>query len=154
MMNDSLVVLQKEMSDIMRHAGPEATFPPNCFLTMKAEFVSYESRLSLIVSMPVLEESLNPMQTMQGGFLVAAFDNAFGPLSYLAARAPCVTTNLSAQFIRSIEPGDRLTVHARVASRSAQMLHMTAEAFNSKDKLVGVATAGAVVMRASSKFRS
>jgi uncharacterized protein (TIGR00369 family) len=151
MMNDSLAVLQKEMDDIMRHAGSEATFPPNCFLAMKAEFVSYESRLSLVVAMPVLEESLNPMRTMQGGFLLAAFDNAFGPLSYLAARAPCVTTNLNAQFIRTITPGDRLTVHARVASRGAQMLHMTAEAFNSKNKLVGVATAGATVMRLSSK---
>lgn len=149
MMNDSLVALQEEIENIMRHAGPGATFPPKCFLSMKAEFVSYESRQSLVITLPVLEESLNPMQMMQGGFLGAAFDNAFGPLSYLAARAPCATMNLSVQFIRPVEFRERLTVHAKVASRGIQVLHMTAEAFNSKNKLVAAAVAGAAIMRPS-----
>jgi uncharacterized protein (TIGR00369 family) len=147
MMNDPLAALQEELDEIMRHAGPGATFPPNCFRAMKAEFVAYESRQSLTVTMPVLEESLNPVQMMQGGVLGAAFDNAFGPLSYLAARTPCVTMNLSIQFIRPVEFGEHLTVHAKVASRGMQVLHMTAEAFNSKDKLVAAAVAGAAVMR-------
>lgn len=148
-MNDSLAALNEEIEEIMRQAGSGATFPPKCFLSMKAEFVSYESRQSLVITIPVLEQSLNPMQMMQGGFLVAAFDNAFGPLSYLAARVPCVTMNISAQFIRPVESGERLTVYAKVASRGAQVLHMTAEAFNSKNKLIAVATAGATVMRSS-----
>ncbi|HCA78314.1 MAG TPA: PaaI family thioesterase [Bacteroidetes bacterium] len=153
MMNDSLAVLQEEMEEIMRQAGGGATFPPKCFLSMKAEFVSYESRQSLIVTMPVLDESLNPVQMMQGGFIGAAFDNAFGPLSYLAARAPCATMNLSVQFIRPVELGERLTVHAKVASRGIQVLHMTAEAFNSKNKLVAAAVAGAAVMRSASQSK-
>ena len=152
-MNDSLAVLQEEMEEIMRQAGGGATFPPKCFLSMKAEFVSYESRQSLIVTMPVLDESLNPVQMMQGGFIGAAFDNAFGPLSYLAARAPCATMNLSVQFIRPVELGERLTVHAKVASRGIQVLHMTAEAFNSKNKLVAAAVAGAAVMRSASQSK-
>jgi uncharacterized protein (TIGR00369 family) len=147
MMNDSLIILEKEIQEMMRNAGRGATFPPNCFISMKAEFVTYDSRQSLTVTVPVLEESLNPMRTMQGGFLVAAFDNAFGPLSYLAARAPCVTVNLTTQFLRPVEVGDHLTVHAKVVSRGMQVLHMTAEAFNSKNKLVAVASAGASIMR-------
>ena len=67
----------------------------------------------------------------------------------LAARAPCVTMNLSTQFIRPVESGERLTVYAKAASRGAQVLHLTAEAFNSKNKLVAVATAGATVMHSS-----
>ena len=153
MMNDSLAVLQEEMEEIMRQAGGGATFPPKCCLSMKAEFVSYESRQSLIVTMPVLDESLNPVQMMQGGFIGAAFDNAFGPLSYLAARAPCPTMSLSLQFIRPGELGERLTVHAKVASRGIQVLHMTAEAFNSKNKLVAAAVAGAAVMRSASQSK-
>jgi uncharacterized protein (TIGR00369 family) len=146
-MNDSLGALHEELQNIVRRGGGGATFPPNCFVSMKAEFVSYESRQSLTVAMPVLEESLNPLRTMQGGFLAAAFDNAFGPLSYLAARAPCVTLNLNTQFIRAVEPGDRLTVHAKVISRGSRVLQMAAEAFNSRNKLVALATAGATVLQ-------
>lgn len=127
-------------------------FPPNCFVAMKAEFVHYESRNSLTASFPVMEESLNPLRMMQGGFLAAAFDNTFGPLSYLAARCPCVTINLTTQFIRPIEPGDRLMVTAKVVSRSMQVVHMTGEAFNSKNKLVAIGTALATVVKADPRL--
>ena len=124
-----------------------AKFPPNCFVSMQAKFVDYESRRSLTVVFPVLEESLNPLKTMQGGFIVAAFDNVFGPLSYLAARLPCVTLNLNTQFIRPIESGDQLTVRATVVSRNALVLQMTAEAFNSRNKVIATASATATVAR-------
>jgi acyl-coenzyme A thioesterase PaaI-like protein len=84
-MNTSLSILGEEIRELVRQNGMAGSFPPNCFIAMKAEFVVYESRRSLTVSFPVMEESLNPLRAMQGGFLVAAFDNVFGPLSYLAA---------------------------------------------------------------------
>jgi uncharacterized protein (TIGR00369 family) len=146
-MNASVKVLEEELADLMRRLGAGATFPPNCFLAMKAEFVEYESRHSLMVAFPVLEESLNPLRTMQGGFLAAAFDNVFGPLSYLAARTPCVTLHLNTQFIRPVEPGERLIVRATVLSRSMQVLHMTGEAFNTRSKLVATASATATIMK-------
>jgi acyl-coenzyme A thioesterase PaaI-like protein len=85
---------------------------------------------------------------MQGGFIVAAFDNVFGPLSYAAARCPCVTMNLTAQFIRPIVPGDRLTITAKVVSRGNQVLYMTAEAFNLKSKLIATGSANAMIVKA------
>lgn len=146
-MNTSLIVMEREMQELVHQNSLGAKFPPNCFVAMKAEFVDYESRRSLTVAFPVLEESLNPLRTMQGGFLVAAFDNVFGPLSYLAARYPCVTLTLNTQFIRPVEPGDRLTIKAAVISRGVQVLQMTGEAFNSKNKLVATATATATIAR-------
>ena len=142
------------MQALVRLNGSGATFPPNCFVAMKAEFIEYESRRSLAVRFPVLEESLNPLRTMQGGFLVAAFDNVFGPLSYLAARCPCVTLTLSTQFIRSIEPGEQITIRARVISRGLQVLQMTGEAFNSKNKLCATASATASVTRPDPRTKS
>jgi uncharacterized protein (TIGR00369 family) len=148
-MKNRLSVLDDELEEIVRSVGGGAVGPPNCFRAMKAEFVEYESRRSLTVKIPVLEESLNPLRDMQGGFLVAAFDNAFGPLSYLAARAPCVTLNLSTQFIRPVRAGDRVTVHAKVISRGRDVLQMSAEAYNSKNKLIATAAAVASVVRSS-----
>ncbi len=146
-MESSLAVLDREMQELTQQHALGAKFPPNCFVAMKAEFADYESRRSLTVTFPVLEESLNPLRTMQGGFLVAAFDNVFGPLSYLAARFPCVTISLHTQFIRPVEAGDRLTVRAVVLSRGARILQMTGEAFNAKNRLVATATATAALAK-------
>jgi uncharacterized protein (TIGR00369 family) len=146
-MNEHLRFLEEEMRDLQRHSGPDEKFPPDCFLSMKAEFIDYVSRESLTVSFPVLEESLNPMQKMQGGFLTAAFDNAFGPLSYLAARSPCVTLTLNTQFIRPVGLGDRLMVRAKVLSRSMQVIHLAGEAFDSKNRLVALASATVTVVK-------
>jgi uncharacterized protein (TIGR00369 family) len=148
-MNKSVKQFDDELNDFLHQAG--ATYPPNCTIAMKAEIIHYESRTSLTVQFPVLEESLNPLRTMQGGFIVAAFDNVFGPLSYAAARCPCVTMNLSAQFIRPILPGDRLTITAKVVSRGNQILYMTAEAFNEKKKLIATGSANAMMLKPQSK---
>ncbi|MGA3244664.1 MAG: PaaI family thioesterase [Bacteroidota bacterium] len=147
MMSTSLELLEEELRSLSREHALGTTFPPNCFTAMQAKFVEYESRRSLSVTFPVLEESLNPLRTMQGGFIVAAFDNVFGPLSYLAARIPCVTLNLNTQFIRPIECGDQLTVRVTVVSRNAQVLQMTGEAFNSRNKLIATSSATATVAR-------
>jgi uncharacterized protein (TIGR00369 family) len=146
-MNASLPVLEKEVRELTLRNVIGAKFPPDCFIAMKGEFVDYDSRRALAVSFPVLEESLNPLREMQGGFLVAAFDNVFGPLSYLAARRPCVTLTLNTQFIRPVSPGDRLTVRCKVVSRSLEVLQMAGEAFDSKSKLVATATATTAVVR-------
>jgi uncharacterized protein (TIGR00369 family) len=146
-MSNSLTVLEREMQDLVRESTLGAKFPPNCFTAMKAEFVEYDSRRSLTVAFPVLEESLNPLRTMQGGFLVAAFDNVFGPLSYLAARYPCVTISLHTQFIRPAQPGERITIKANVLSRGARILQMTGEAYNSKNRLVATASATAALAK-------
>jgi uncharacterized protein (TIGR00369 family) len=153
-MDDSVKQFDDELHDLIRQSGTGATYPPNCFVSMKAEVIHYESRTSLTVRFPILEESLNPLRTMQGGFIVAAFDDVFGPLSYAAARCPCVTMNLHAQFIRPILPGDLLTITANVVSRGNQILYMTAEAFNEKDKLIATGSANAMMLRSDRKASS
>lgn len=147
MMHQSLAVLEREIQELMKGAGAGSTFPPNCFLAMKGEFLEYESRASLKVAFPVLDESLNPLRTMQGGFLTAAFDNTFGPLSYLAARCPCITLDLHSQFIRPVSAGERLTVTARVVSRSATMMYLTATAVDTSGKLVATSAANMIIAK-------
>ncbi len=153
-MDKSVKQFDEELHDFLQGAGAGATYPPNCFIAMKAETIHYESRTSLTVRFPVLEESLNPLRTMQGGFIVAAFDNVFGPLSYAAARCPCVTMNLSAQFIRPILAGDWLTITAKVVSRGNRILYMTAEAFNGKTKLIATGSANAMMLKPEPKVSS
>ncbi len=126
---------------------PQAQIPPNCFRWMKVSVEAYESRTMLSIAMTVTDEMLNPMRVMQGGFVAAAFDNAFGPLSYAAARNPCTTMDMHINYIRPIPVGDRLTVTVRVVSRSAAALHLSGEALNAKGRLVATSSCNMIVMR-------
>ncbi|MEX2088646.1 MAG: PaaI family thioesterase [Bacteroidota bacterium] len=145
----SLRALKDEMGRLSEQFGSRATLPPKCFTAMQAKFLEYESRRLLKVAFPVLESFLNPVRIMQGGFIAAAFDNTFGPLSYLAAREACVTLDLHTQFIRTITLGDTLTVQATVVSRGPQTLYLAGEATNGRGKLVATCSANAVVVKAT-----
>lgn len=143
-MSTGIELFAEEMQQ-MHTLHPEAQLQPNCYKWMNIREVSYESRTALTIALTVTEEMLNPMRVMQGGFITAAFDNAFGPLSYAAARKPCVTLDIHTQFIRPIAVGDTLTVSVRVVSRGPVTLHLTGEAHNGKGRLIASAISNMVV---------
>ncbi len=145
-MPTSLEILQSEFSQLHKQF-PSAELPPKCSASMKGEYVDYESRLMLKIAFPVLEEYLNPMKAMQGGFITAAFDNVFGPLSYLASRTPCTTLDLHTNYIRSINAGEILTVTARVVSRGVSAMHLSGEAVNERGKLIATCTSHMVPLK-------
>ena len=62
--------------------------------------------------------------------------------------------NLTAQFIRPILVGDWLTITAKVVSRGNQILYMTAEAFNEKNKLIATGSANAMMLKSVPKASS
>lgn len=143
----SLNVLEDETRRLTAGTFTGTQFPPHCFLSMEAEFLEYESRQRLVLKVPVKEEYLNPMRTMQGGFLAAAFDNALGPLSYLAAGSPCTSLNLDVEFIRAVSWPDVLTITARVVARGRETVLMSAEAVDGRGKLVATATSTSLILR-------
>jgi uncharacterized protein (TIGR00369 family) len=147
MENESLSVLLKELEEFRENVGPDMPFPPPCFTSMKGEFLEYQSRKSLKVSFPVMEGSLNPQGKMQGGFLTAAFDNVFGPLSYLAARTPCITLDIHTQFFRGLKSGETVTIVAVVVARGPGSIYMTAEAHNSAEKLVATSNTNLLIVK-------
>lgn len=146
-MLDPLPTLDRELQEFKKTAGMGMPFPPPCFISMEGKFLEYESRKRLKVSFPVSAESLNPQGKMQGGFLTAAFDNVFGPLSYLAARNPCVTLDIHTQFFRGLEAGETLTIVAQIVARGSSSIYMTGEAFNSANKLVATSNTNLLIVK-------
>ena len=71
----------------------------------------------MIVSLPVEEHQTNPVGVMQGGFIAAAFDNTFGPLSYLVAKRPMTTIDMSIQYIRGVETGQTVFVETWIVAK-------------------------------------
>jgi len=147
--SDFLSPLEADLLYVKNRFSPGGHLMPNCFRTMKGEFLDYRSREMLKVRFPVQEEMLNPVLRMQGGFITAAFDNVFGPLSYVAARGLCSTIDIQTQFLRGIEAGDFLTIEGRVVTRGSVTMHLTADGFNGKGKLVATCAANMIIHRDS-----
>jgi uncharacterized protein (TIGR00369 family) len=144
---DFLSILEADLLSVKHRFAPGGDLLPNCFRSMKGEFLDYRSREMLKVRFPVEEAMLNPVRKMQGGFITAAFDNVFGPLSYAAARGICSTIDIQTQFLRGIEAGDFLTVEGRVVTRGSTTMHLAAEGFNGKGKIVATCTANMIIHR-------
>ena len=132
---------------MQERSGLALQVPPNCLLEMEGRLLDYEPGKMLQAAFPASPRYANPMGTIQGGFIAAAFDNVLGPLSYLAAGRPCTTSSLSVNFIRAIQPGDEIRITARVISRSRQTLHLRAEAVNREGKLAAVALTNLAVVK-------
>lgn len=114
---------------------------PNCAVFMRAEFIEYIPGEKLTFSFPVQDIYLNPAQSMQGGFITAAFDNVFGPLSLLEMKSSYTTTiTLTTSYHRPIFAGDKLTVTAYIKNMGRRKIHMQADAFNHNKKLIATAT--------------
>lgn len=146
-MADSLTTLKRELVEFGETVGKDMPFPPPCFTSMQGKFLEYESRKKLTASFPVVSECLNPQGKMQGGFLTAAFDNVFGPLSYLAARNPCITLDIHTQFFRGLEAGETLTIIAEVVARGSASIYMAAGAFNAAKKLVAASNTNLLIVK-------
>jgi acyl-coenzyme A thioesterase PaaI-like protein len=55
--------------------------------------------------------------------------------------------DIQTHFLRGVEANDVLTVEARVVTRGATMMHLSAEAFNAKGKLVATSTTNMMIQR-------
>jgi len=121
--------------------------PPRCAKFIRGHFVNYNPGKSLTLAFPVLEEYLNPAQTMQGGIISAAFDNVFGPLCLLETKTPMTTTiDINTSYHRPIMEGDTLTITATVTSKGRTKIHMVGEAYNNQNKLIASATTNYIIL--------
>lgn len=131
MTNDIFKTLQARMPD---HSNLE--MPPKIFTDMGGEYIEYIKGDSLTVRFPVKERYQNPLGSMQGGMIVAAIDNTFGPLSYMEA-PPSVTTHINTTYIRPITPDHQyIHVTAKVVEVTKRQIHMRAEVKNADGKRI------------------
>lgn len=139
--------VQAELDALAYPPELDLRIPPPVFLEMEGRFLDYVSRKELTVAFPVPEKFCNPMGNMQGGIIAAAFDNTFGPLSFLAARGLTTTIDMNTQYIRPVRLGETLTITARVVLRGFSTMYMTAEGFNRAEKLVAMSTTNIMILR-------
>lgn len=141
--------MQREVLEAIAARMPKelpVELPPRIFLDMDAEIIDYEEGHFLTVRFPVKERYRNPMGHMQGGMIVAAIDNTFGPLSYLVA-APSVTTQLNTSYIRPVTAEDtHIDVVAEVEEKTGRHLFLSAEVINPAGKPVALSHASCMIL--------
>jgi acyl-coenzyme A thioesterase PaaI-like protein len=140
-----------EIFEKFRERFPEGTglkLPPPVFLDMRGEVIRFDEEVkALTIRFPVQDRFQNPMGLMQGGMIVAAIDNTFGPLSYLVA-PPSVTTQLNTSFIQSVPPDmEFITVTARVDEHTRRFLYLSAKVNNPAGEILAIAQASFMILR-------
>jgi acyl-coenzyme A thioesterase PaaI-like protein len=122
-------------------ADKKVAIPPKVFRDMQGRFLAHEKGRSLRAAFPVLDRYEGPSGVMQGGMITAAFDNVYGPFSYLLTAAYCITVNLSTSFVRPITQQDgELIVEVGLIDRTKQFLLLDGKAFNPQGKLIAQST--------------
>ncbi|XDD49997.1 PaaI family thioesterase [Leptospira sp. WS92.C1] len=141
--------LRKMTEKMAKEYGLNLEIPPKSFKEMKGEFLEIEPK-KILVRFPYDARFATPIGVFQGGMLCTALDNTYGPLSYITAKKPCVTTDLSTQFFRSFGPKDEyIEIEAKVIAKSPVMLTMQAEVRNPKKKLIATSTTSMLILQDS-----
>ncbi len=94
--------IKELFSEVLGDAFHEYELPPPSFTVMQCEIVEFDKESALLTTkIPILKNWLNPYSTMQGGMIIAAIDNALGPLSLLIAPKN-MTRNIESKLIKAI----------------------------------------------------
>jgi acyl-coenzyme A thioesterase PaaI-like protein len=131
--------------------NPALEIPPKVFEGMDAEVIAHTKNRLLAIRLPVMEWYAGPTGFMQGGMIAAAFDNAFGPFSYLVARRPCVTQSLDVRYMRPVPAGSGfLEVEVSLVAKTRTTLFLEGRALIGGSKLAATASTVMAILRESS----
>jgi uncharacterized protein (TIGR00369 family) len=129
--------------DIVEGRAPR----PSAAVTLGFEVVAVDPDAgTIITSFVVGDEFLNPVGTVQGGFLAAMLDDTMGPA--LVATLPpgqfAPTLDLHVQFLRPARPG-RFVGHGRIVRRGRDVAFLSGELQDDTGEVVAVSTATATI---------
>lgn len=135
--------LESMLADGVMVKRPE----PNCVTLMQREFIEYVVGKSTTFAFPVLEIYSNPRKAMQGGFIGAAFDNAFGAMVYFASKdLNMATIDMNVTYHKPIYENDRLIVTVYLKSLGRTLIHLAGEAYDSEKNLIATATTTVILL--------
>lgn len=98
----------------------------------------------ITVSFDAKPDFVNPIGTVQGGFIAAMLDDTMGPAAaaFLGGQDFAQTLELKTSFLRAARPG-RLIGHARVVHRGKDVIFLEGRLENGAGELIATASATA-----------
>lgn len=127
----------------------------NCLDLMEPEFIEYVVGESVTLAYLVKDSYLNLRESMQGGLIAAAFDNAFGFLIYLVTKKiQVVGIDLCVSYHRPIFEKDKLIVTIYLKFKGKNIVHLIGEAYNEEKKLIATATSNLMLLENNKFFKN
>jgi len=144
---EALEIFKKDLTNVVLPEGVEYKVPSPSLKIFNGEFIDYVSRKEIVISFFADKMYSNPQGTLQGGFITACFDDAYGPLGMVGSRHPIVTIDINVQFVRAIKLEEKFFVKAKVVSLAHTTMYMEAEAFNIRGKLLAKASTNVLIVK-------
>jgi len=86
MHRESNLDVEKLFEETLGERMKEYDLPAPSYSVMETKIIEFDKEKDLLtIKMPIRKTWLNPYDTMQGGMIIGAMDNAVGPLSMLIA---------------------------------------------------------------------
>lgn len=144
---EALEIFKKDLGNIVLPEGVKYKIPAPSLKIFNGEFIDYVSREEIVISFCADSIYSNPQGTLQGGFITACFDDAFGPLGMVGSRHPMVTIDINIQFVRAIKLEEKFFIKARVVSLAHTTMYMEAEALSIRGKLLAKASSNILIVK-------
>ncbi|HXH30127.1 MAG TPA: PaaI family thioesterase [Bacteriovoracaceae bacterium] len=140
--------IESYRSEVLRNTGISLQLPPPSLAELKLEYLKVEPGVTIRARLPFLRKFTNPVGLYQGGFLSAAIDEVFGPLSYLTAGRPCMTLSMNVTFIRAFEEKmAHCLVDAVVVRKTTNLIFMRADVLTQEGEMLAHAQSHVTILR-------
>lgn len=135
--NDEWFKSMAQMKAGLNAKGVDIQLPPPSMLELGIEYLIVEPGKKMKGKIPFQSRFTNPIRTYQGGFLAAAMDDIYGPLSYVTAGGPCTTLSLNTTFLKPFtEKMGHCFVEAEVLQKTKSFIFMRATVTSPEGELL------------------
>lgn len=138
----------QEYQKTLNTQGVNITLPPPSLLELQSEFLDIQPGKLLRAKIPFQKRFTNPIGLYQGGFLSAAIDDVFGPLSYMTAQRPCMTLSMNVTFLKAFtEKMGHCLIEGKVLQKTKSFIFMRADVTSPEGELIAHAESHVTILR-------
>jgi acyl-coenzyme A thioesterase PaaI-like protein len=132
----------------LKAQGISLILPPPTLTELQMEYLEIEPGKKMIGKLPFQKRFINPVGLYQGGFLGAALDEVFGPLSYITAERPCMTLSMNVSYLKAFtEKMGHCLIEAMVLQKTKTLIFMRAEVRSPTSDLIAHAETHVTILR-------
>lgn len=124
----------------LKSKAPHLTLPPPSMEELGVEYLEITPGVQIKARLPFKTKFTNPAGLYQGGFLVAALDEVFGPLAFITHEAPCLTLSINITYLKAFtENMGECYLQAQVLKQSKQFIFMRGEVLTIDGEILAIA---------------
>lgn len=139
--------IQTYKEEVLKATGFSMQLPPPTLAELQLEYLEIIPGEKMRAKLPFQQRFTNPAGVYQGGFLGAAIDEVFGPLSYVTSQTICMTLSMNLTFLKpfTVKMG-HVEINAMVLQKTRNFIFMRAEVLSPRGDLLAHSEAHVAIM--------